>query len=128
LDALAAAFYDAFTMSGGAAPNIDTLYRIFIPQAIVVNNVGAATEVLDVRAFVEPRRELLSGGAFSAFREWETAETTEIFANIAHRFSRYEKTWVANGRPFSGAGAKSLQFVRTGEGWKLSALAWDDNA
>jgi hypothetical protein len=54
------------------------------------------------------------------------AERTDIFGGIAQRFSLYEKSGVQLGRPFLTRGVKSLQFVRTAEGWKIAAVAWDD--
>lgn len=127
INALTAAFFAAFTTRGRNAPLIDSLYELFLPQAIIVQNVEGAGEVLDVPGFVEPRRAILRGGSMEVFREWETSETTEIFGHIAHRFSRYEKTWISGGKPCRGAGAKCLQFIRTAGGWKISALAWDDD-
>lgn len=126
IDALTSAFFRAFTNDGGTAPNIDGLYELFIPQAVIVNNVKGSTQVYDVRGFIEPRREILTNGSLTDFREWEVSERTEIFANIAHRFSRYEKSWMAGGQPHAGAGAKSIQFARTPAGWKIAALIWDD--
>lgn len=126
IDALTAAFFDAFTNAGGVPPNIDVLYDLFIPEAIIVKNVGAVNAVLDVAGFVEPRREILSNGSLTNFREWEVSATTEIFGGIAHRFSRYEKSWIAQGESNTGAGAKSIQFVRTPAGWKIASLMWDD--
>jgi hypothetical protein len=126
IDEVAAAFFNAFSNPGGVPENIDALYDLFIREAIIVNNIGGATQVYDVRGFVEPRREILTNGSLTDFREWEVAEHTELFGNIAQRFSRYEKAWTASGRTFTGMGVKSLQFIRTHAGWKISALAWDD--
>jgi hypothetical protein len=127
IDALAAEFFDAFTNGGGVPGNIDRLYEIFIPEAIVVMSGGAANKAVSVRDFVEPRREILTNGALEDFREWEVAEVTEIAGTIAHRFSRYEKSWIAAGTKRSGSGVKSLQFVRTDRGWQICALAWADD-
>ncbi|MGH3331099.1 MAG: hypothetical protein ACRDPJ_07280 [Nocardioidaceae bacterium] len=51
---------------------------------------------------------------------------TDLFGDIAHWFGAYAKAGVQNGSPFAGRGMKSLQFVRTSEGWLISAAAWDD--
>ena len=126
IDEIAGAFFGAFANGSGTPESIDVLYDIFIPEAIVVKNVGGTTEVLSVSGFVEPRRAILSDGSLQDFREYEVCEKTDIFANIGQRFSRYEKSWSASGRSFSGSGVKSLQFVRTSRGWKISGLVWDD--
>lgn len=126
IDELTAAFFGAFTNHNGGEPGVDRLYSLFMPDAIIVKNVDQATEVYDVSAFIEPRRQVLTNGSLVEFREEEVSETTEIFGNIAQRFSRYEKSWIAAGQSRTGSGVKSIQFVRTTQGWKISALAWDD--
>lgn len=125
IDALTVEFYGAFTNGNGTA-DVDRLYRLFTPEARIVNTAGAALAVYDVRGFVEPRRALLSDGSITGFIEEEISETTEIFGNIAQRFSRYRKNWNAGGEERSGGGAKSLQFVRTPDGWRIASLIWDD--
>lgn len=125
IDALTAHFYGAFTNTDGA-PDVDRLYDVFIPDAVIVNNAGGKLAVYDIDGFAEPRRELLTDGRFRAFCEYETSEVTVIFQHIAQRFSRYEKSWQDNDGTKRGAGAKSLQFVRTPSGWKIASLVWDD--
>jgi len=127
IDALTAQFFGAFTTLGGGTPDLDRLYRLFLPQARIVNNVGAASEVYDVATFVEPRRALLTGGVVREFVEEETSEKTDICGTIAQRFSRYRKRWEQLGETRSGDGTKSLQFVRTADGWRIASLIWDDD-
>lgn len=126
IDELTAAFFDAFTNCGGAVPHIDALYDLFMPGALIVKNVGGVPETYDTAGFIEPRRSILTDGSLVEFREREVSETTEIFGNVAQRFSRYEKSWIAAGQSRTGSGVKSIQFVRSPGGWKISALAWDD--
>lgn len=127
IDDLTATFFDAFTNCSGKTPGIDGLVGMFLPEAVIVKNVGGSPVPYTVEGFIEPRRALLMDGSLSEFREWETSASTQVFGNIAQRFSRYAKTWVQNGQQCSGGGAKSLQFVRTAAGWKIASLIWDDN-
>lgn len=127
IDELTAAFFDAFTNCGGAPPKADTLYAMFLPEAVIVKNVGGTPVAYTVEGFVEPRRTILSDGTLTEFREWETSAHTEVFGNIAQRFGRYAKSWIQNGQQYSGGGAKSIQFVRTPAGWKIASLVWDDD-
>ncbi|MBK3494158.1 hypothetical protein JFL43_04645 [Viridibacillus sp. YIM B01967] len=60
------------------------------------------------------------------FKEEEVYEITEIFGNIAHRFSLYRKIGVLAGEAFDTMGMKTMQFIRTPCGWKISSIAWDD--
>lgn len=128
IDTTARAFFDAFTNGEGAPSDIDRLYRLFLPECVIVGVAGGAAKIYDLTGFVEPRRTILSDGTLTDFREEELSEQTTILGNIAQRTSRYGKSWVAGGRPHTGAGVKSLQFVRMPEGWKIAALVWEDDA
>lgn len=126
IDALAAAFFDAFT-NRGKAPNVDVLYDVFLPEAVIVSTAGAAPVIYDVRGFIEPRREILTNGSLVDFCEEEVSEETRIYGNIAQRFSRYAKSWIQDGRQHSGGGVKSITFVRTPAGWKIASVVWHDD-
>jgi len=126
IDALVRAFFGAFSTMGGVVPNLDVLYELLLPEAIIIKNIDAVPVVYDVNGFVEPRRTMLADGSLANFSEEETSERTDIFKNIAQRFSRYKKSWTAQEMSFSGSGTKSFQFVRTSAGWKIASIVWDE--
>jgi hypothetical protein len=74
-----------------------------------------------------PRRALLTDGSLIDFSEEETSERTDIFGNIAQRFS-YKKSWKQQSVSFSDGGTNSFQFVRTSMGWKIASVVWDDQS
>lgn len=119
-------FFEAFTSEEGCDRRLDALGGMFLPGAIIVRTCGGEPQVYDVDGFIAPRRALLTGGELAGFREWEVTGRTEVYGDIAQHFSTYEKSWQQGGAAHTGRGAKTLQFVRTGAGWRLSALAWDD--
>jgi ribosomal-protein-serine acetyltransferase len=126
LDQLMRAFLGAFTNTGGTRPNVDSVREVFIPQVMIISNVGGERAVYDLDAFIGPRKRILTDGTLTEFSEWEVAERTEIFGSIAHRFSEYRKSGFLNGVPFEGSGCKTTQFLRTPAGWRMSSMAWDD--
>ncbi|MDF9817007.1 DUF4440 domain-containing protein [Streptomyces sp. SPB162] len=99
---------------------------MFIPQGMIIKNIGAQPVLYDLDAFIEPREKILTDGTLTEFPEWEVAERTEIFGPIAHRFSDYPKSGFLDGAWFEGTGHKTTPFVRTREGRKMSSMAWDD--
>jgi ribosomal-protein-serine acetyltransferase len=127
IDEVTRSFFGALTNIGGVVPKLDILYELLLPEAIIVKNVNAVPVVYDVNGFVEPRRILLTDGSLVDFSEEETSERTDIFGNIAQRFSCYKKSWIAQEMSFSGSGTNSFQFVRTSAGWKIASVVWDDN-
>lgn len=126
LDQLMRAFLGAFTNIAGCRPNVDVVREVFIPQGMIIKNVGSELVIYDLDGFVEPREKILTDGSLTEFSEWEVAERTEIFGSIAHRFSDYRKSGFLNGEWFEGSGHKTTQFVRTPAGWRMSSMAWDD--
>ena len=126
LDQLMRAFLGAFTNTGGSRPNVNVVREVFIPQGMIISNVGDEPVINDLDAFVEPREKILTDGTLTEFSEWEVTERTEIFESIAHRFSEYRKSGFLDGERFEGSGRKTTQFVRTPAGWRMSSMAWED--
>ena len=120
------AFFAAFTSGPDSAARLDALRQAFLPEAVIVRACGGEPAVYGVDSFIAPRQALLSGGALVDFREWELSGRTELFGDIAQHLCSYAKSGVQDGTPFSARGMKTLQFVRTSAGWRISAAAWDD--
>ena len=125
IDALATAFFAVFCNDHGPV-DLARLAALCLPQVRIVRAVGALLESDDLAGFVAPREALLNGGRLRGFSEQECESRTDIFGNIAQRWSRYRKRGVLDGVPFEGEGWKSLQCVRTPQGWRIAAVAWDD--
>lgn len=126
IDALTSAFFDMFSLEPEGSVDLNRIHELFIPEGLIVKAVAGAMAAYDLPGFVAPRVALLNGGSFSSFHEQEVSGDTMIFGNVAQRFSRYRKWGVQNGTPFEQFGTNTFQYVKTPEGWKISALAWDD--
>lgn len=123
---LVTTFFAGFTTGPDVAARLDALREAFLPQAVIVRTCGLEPAVYDVDGFLAPRLALLTGGSLQQFREWEVSGRTQLFGDIAQRFSSYAKGGVQDGTSFSARGMKTRQFVRTPAGWRISAAAWDD--
>ena len=119
-------FFAAFTSGPESAARLDALRAVFLPEAVIVRTGGGEPAVHGVDSFIAPRQALLSGSTLVDFSEWELRGYTEIFGDIAHHFGSYAKAGVQDGTPFTARGMKTLQLVRTSAGWRISAVAWDD--
>jgi hypothetical protein len=124
--AIVRTFFAAFTSGPDSAARLDDLRAVFLPGAVIVRTCGGEPTVYGVDSFIAPRQALLSGGTLVDFREWELSGQTEVFGDIAQHFCGYAKAGVQDGTPFTARGMKTLQFVRTSAGWRISAAAWDD--
>lgn len=119
-------FFAAFTSGPDLVVRLEGLRELFLPSAIVVRTCGGEPTVYDVEGFLAPRKALLTAGAVREFREWQLEGRTDVFGDVAQHVCCYAKSWVEDGVAAEGRGVKSVQLVRTGQGWRISALAWDD--
>ena len=95
---------------------------------LLIKNVSSTPEISFVQEFIESREALVHSGSLTRFHESEISESTVIFGNVAHRFSAYEKSGTSSGTSFDARRMVTTQFVKTPEGWKMSAMAWDDES
>lgn len=126
IDLVTAEFFGAFDNRGGRTADLERLRRLVVPGGVIVKT-GPDFTVYTVEEFIAPRRTLLGDGRLVEFSEWETSERTDIAGDVASRFGEYRKSGILDGEPFEGAGVKTIQFVRTAEGWRISAFAWYDH-
>jgi hypothetical protein len=119
-------FFAAFVSGAECAGGLERLRQVLLPEAVIIRTGGDAPVVYTVDSFIAPRQALLTGGTLTDFSEWELSGRTDVFGDIAHRFCSYAKAGVQDGVPFTARGMKTLQFVRTPTGWRISAAAWDD--
>ena len=121
-----AAFLAAVTFTAGTRPDYERIRGLFIERGLLIRNSGDAPEVTSVDEFIAPRQATVDAGELTDFEETERTGETEVFGNVAHRLSGYAKRGTLNGTAFEARGVIATQFVRTPEGWRISAMAWDD--
>jgi hypothetical protein len=126
IDHVIRTFFEAFTSGEGLEERLGALPGLFAPGAIIVRVLDAIPTLYDVDGFLRPRRELLTGAAMTGFREWELTGRTDLFGDIAQHWCSYAKEWVVDGERQTGRGVKSLQLVRAGSTWLITALIWND--
>lgn len=126
LDRLSAEFFRAVSFEAGETPHYRNIRGLFIDSGLLIKNSGPAPEVLGHDGFIESRQAQVDAGELTRFHEAELSETTVIFGNVAQRFSAYEKSGTLKGVPFATRGMISTQFILTPAGWRMSAMAWDD--
>ena len=127
IDALIGTFFSGFDNRGSAFPELSRIVDCFTDKAVIVRHSKTETAIHTPLEFALPRIELLTRGALRDFHEHETSSSTSIFGGIAVRTSRYGKSGMLDGHPYSGTGTKCFQCVRLGTGWRISALAWTDD-
>jgi hypothetical protein len=126
IQALLAAFLAAVTFEAGGTPEYGRIRELFVPGGMLIRNSGAEPDIASVEEFIAPRQASFDAGELTDFEETEISGVTELFGNVAHRFSAYGKRGTIHGAGFEARGMIATQFVRTPAGWRMSAMAWDD--
>lgn len=126
IEALVRVFFEAFTSGPELSQRMDRLRSILLPEAVIIRTCGLDPVIYTVEGFIAPREALLSGGTLVDFKEWPLSGRVDLFGDVAHWFGTYAKSGRQDGAAFTGQGVKSLQFIRTPDGWRISAAAWDD--
>lgn len=106
--------------------SLECIRELFIPEGVIIKNSGPEYEFYNLQQFIEPREKLLNDGTLIDFEEEELTEQTKIVGNIAHRVCVYHKKGILSGNSFHTKGVKSIQFIKTQQGWKINSLTWDD--
>ena len=120
-------FFGSFTNKEGAAPNLDLLSSISIPEILIVNRKGSQPVMYTLDSFLEPRRKILTDGTLIEFEEKEVYNETKITGNKATRYSEYEKSGILKGKKFIQRGHKLFQFIRIDQLWKICTVIWEDH-
>lgn len=119
-------FFNLFNNIKQHKTNWKEIYSLCFSETIIIKKNKDNEEVYDLNSFLEPRKNILSDGTLTEFEEFEVLEETTIVGNIAQRFSKYQKRGRLHGNHFEGSGNKFFQFVKTGEGWKINSIIWED--
>ncbi|MEO8670835.1 MAG: hypothetical protein ABI411_05935 [Tahibacter sp.] len=127
IDALTERFFALFTQSPEKSVDLLPIHDLFVAQGMLIKAVSGSTEIYTLQQFIEPRLRLLNSGELTGFCEQEISARTDIYGNVAQRFSVYRKTGILRGASFASSGTKTLQFVRFDSVWKLTCVAWDDD-
>jgi hypothetical protein len=126
IDRLAEAFFGLFSADASGRVSLQAIHALCVERALMIKTCADLPQVMTLDEFVAPRETLLNDGRLADFREAEESANTTIFGNIAQRFCSYRKSGRQDGVPFVTRGMKTLQFVKVGGQWKISAVAWDD--
>jgi len=119
-------FFRAVSFESGQTPDYAAIRDLFIDGGKLIRASAEIPEISSVDAFIASRQSAFDSGALTAFAEAEITATTEVFGNVAHRFSTYEKRGMLDGEPIAGSGLISTQFVCISSHWKITSMAWDD--
>src|SRR6266536_1755401 len=80
-------FLRAVSFEQSGRPSYGELPDLVVSDARLIRNSGASPEISSIDEFVRARQDAVDAGELISFEEFELSETTELFGNVAHRFS-----------------------------------------
>ena len=126
IDSITRELYASICFKTGEQPNLKKLKHLFIPEGKLINNNGDTPLIMTIDRFIATFQKQLSDGAITSFYEGELSGRTDIFGKIAHRFSVYEAKFDLNSEEPFCIGINSIQFIKTGNSWRVSSMVWND--
>jgi len=125
IDELTEALYSCISFRKEERPDLHRLKGLFIDEGMLINNNDDPL-IFSIHQFVDAIDCQISAGSLTSFSEREVAERTEIFGEIAHRFSTYEVRFDPEDADPISIGINSIQLVKVEGSWRVSCLVWND--
>ncbi len=126
IDELIDALYASISFPEGGQPPLEQLKELFLPNGWLVNNNGEVPEMYTVETFILAFRKQISNHSLRSFEEREVDHHTDLFGNIAQRFSTYEARHSPDDdKPFS-RGINSIQMICSNGLWRITSMVWSD--
>lgn len=126
IDQLVARFLAAGSGAGAGPCAVAAWPQWLLSDASLRCLDAGQTRALELRALMLERAELLSSGRLTDYVETELEHETRLSGRVAQRWLRCRKSGRLDGVAFQRECQQSLQLVQTARGWKIAALAWQD--
>jgi hypothetical protein len=118
--------YRVISFAEGDEPDWDGMKQVFAPNARLTRITPERVEHFDLLSFQLMAQEMLDLGIYTGFYEHEIARRAEIFGSLAHVLSIYETKRNPMAAAYLGRGVNSIQFLWTGDSWRVLSLLWDE--
>lgn len=124
-ESVVAASYQAISGPAGAKRDFARLEAISMPDMrFIMVTRGGAARVMSMAEFEAAFTQMM---ADRPFFESGIRQQTEGFGEVATVLSTYESRDAPGNAPFA-RGLNSYQLVKTGDGWRIQSLFWQDEA
>ena len=118
--------YEVISFAEGDEPDWEEMKNVFLPNARFTRITPEGVEHFDLATFQAMAQEMLDRGMYTSFYEYEIARKVDNFGSMAHVLSAYETKRNAAAVGFLARGLNSIQFLWSGESWRVLSLLWDE--
>jgi hypothetical protein len=117
--------YNYLSYVNGKMEGVDSIASLFIQDAKLVANFGRQPQTWLVPQFIVFIKDGYSKQSITDREETELFEKTEIFGNIAQRFSTYKISFTVNRKIDQRRGINGIQLLKINGKWLINSLVWD---
>ncbi|QTL36675.1 hypothetical protein [Pseudoalteromonas viridis] len=128
IDQLVAELYASISFKVGDKPDLKKMTSLFSTNAQMKNENESQRLEVKPQEFAEIYQEQIDKGAVNCFIESEIWGETQIFGNIAHRFSTYEARFDPDAEEPFCKGVNSIQFTKQQGVWRVVSMIWNDES
>lgn len=127
VDAVLKAIDESITFVEGKEPDLSRFRNLFAAEAPCIRvNKDQRVDRMTVDSFILSFRERIKSGTLKSFHESEIARKTQLFGQIAHVFSTYQKDLNVSDPQTMIRGINSIQLFYDGRRWRIGSLMWTD--
>jgi hypothetical protein len=124
IDTCIARLYKILSYQNSKLDNVDGLPELFVPDGTLTAAFATKPMLWTASQFVSFIKNGAAQGATSRI-ETEVHEKTEVFGNIAHRFSTYSLKMKVGVKAEERRGINSIQLIKQNGRWLIHSLIWD---
>lgn len=125
IDIITENLYSALSYNRGDREVLKNFETYFTEGGRLINMNQEGGDV-PVVTFIENFRAQVEEGQLLGLEEKELHHVTEVFGDVAHRFSTYEAQITLRDQELIVRGINSIQLVRLKGQWKVTSWAWQD--
>ena len=126
LNKLTTNLYQTISFNRDTQPDFEKLKCHFIEGGRLINNNEDQPQEFTISQFIDVFQQQIENGKLDEFEEKEISSTTEVFGNIAHRFSVYEVRLDVESEKPAFVGINSIQFIKVKGKWLVTSMVWND--
>ncbi|MBD1364296.1 hypothetical protein IDJ77_10795 [Mucilaginibacter sp. ZT4R22] len=126
IDLLTYELYHTLSFRNAKPPKLAELRKFFYGGGVLINNSFTTPIAFTAASYLKALESQIAIGDLKQFLQREISSKTEIFDKIAQRTSVYEYSFAEIPPRKMPRGVSYMQFVKEGEAWLISSIAWND--
>jgi len=126
IDLLTYELYHTLSFRNSKPPKLAEVRKFFYEGGILINNTFDEPIAFTTASYLKALESQIAIGNLKQFLQREISSKTDVFGKIAQRTSVYEYSFAEIPPRKMPRGINYMQFVKDGDTWRVSSMAWND--